>query len=96
MNRRNFLAALVAAPAIVRSESLMRIWVPPERAVITLDSLRNISRSLLKNAVPGPYMLFVHPDREADIRKWLGGVPDNIVFYQREILFPEADKQLRI
>lgn len=30
MNRRELLKGLVAAPAIVRSESLMRIWVPPQ------------------------------------------------------------------
>ncbi len=33
MNRRGFLAsclALSAAPAIVRAESLMKLWVPPQ------------------------------------------------------------------
>lgn len=33
MNRRGFLAGILAgtaAPSIVRSESLMRLWVPPQ------------------------------------------------------------------
>lgn len=36
--RRNFLKAavvVVAAPAIVKAENIMKIWVPPERTVIT-------------------------------------------------------------
>lgn len=34
MNRRGFLSGILAgtaAPAVVRSESLMRLWVPPQR-----------------------------------------------------------------
>lgn len=37
MNRRNFLAtclALSAAPAIVRAESLMKLWVPPQGIIL--------------------------------------------------------------
>ncbi len=37
MNRRGFLSAILAAgaaPAIVRAESLMKIFVPPERKII--------------------------------------------------------------
>lgn len=33
LTRRLFLAGAVAAPAIVRAESLMKLWVPPERKV---------------------------------------------------------------
>jgi hypothetical protein len=39
MRRRSFLAGLLAgaaAPAIVRAESLMKLWVPPAPRVITL------------------------------------------------------------
>lgn len=49
MNRRNFLlgsAAIVAAPAIVRAESLMKIWVPPAE-VLTVDRIRAIKAQLL-------------------------------------------------
>lgn len=38
VTRRNFLGAvlgLMAAPVIVRAESLMKIYVPPQKAVIT-------------------------------------------------------------
>ena len=31
LNRRSLLLGALAAPAIVRAESLMRIWVPPRR-----------------------------------------------------------------
>lgn len=31
LTRRLFLGAALAAPAIVRSESLMKLWVPPAR-----------------------------------------------------------------
>lgn len=37
MNRRDFLKTtglIVAAPAIVRAESLMKIWVPPEPKIL--------------------------------------------------------------
>lgn len=34
LTRRLFLGALVAAPAVVRAESLMKIWVPPEPKVV--------------------------------------------------------------
>ncbi len=39
MNRRGFLGAmlgLAAAPAIVKAENIMKIWVPPEPSIITL------------------------------------------------------------
>lgn len=39
MNRRNFLKSMIvlgAAPAIVSAGSLMKIWVPPEKKVMTL------------------------------------------------------------
>jgi hypothetical protein len=55
ITRRQFLkasAALVAAPAIVKAESLMPIWVPPEKKIVvrtldldemTLEDLRNLN-----------------------------------------------------
>lgn len=33
MNRRGFLGGLLAAPAIVRAEFLMKIWVPPKEVL---------------------------------------------------------------
>ena len=41
MNRRNFFKAMLAAasaPAIVKADSLMKIWVPPEKKIVTLPS----------------------------------------------------------
>lgn len=34
LNRRGFLGALLAAPAIVKAENIMRIWVPPAPKVV--------------------------------------------------------------
>lgn len=37
MNRRNFLGAMLAAasaPAVVKAENLMKIFVPPERKIL--------------------------------------------------------------
>ena len=37
MNRRHFLniiAAGLAAPAVVKAENIMRIWTPPEQAIV--------------------------------------------------------------
>lgn len=42
MNRRGFLNGILAtamAPAIVRSESLMKIWVPPQELIQVHDSV---------------------------------------------------------
>lgn len=35
LNRRGFLGALLAAPAIVKAENIMRIWVPPVPKVVS-------------------------------------------------------------
>jgi len=55
ITRRQFLkasAALVAAPAIVKAENLMPIWVPPEKKIVvrsldldemTLEDLRRLN-----------------------------------------------------
>jgi hypothetical protein len=40
LTRRLFLAGAVAAPAIVRAESLMKLWVPPERKVWVGEAIR--------------------------------------------------------
>ena len=42
MNRRDLLKGILVAgcfPAIVRAESLMKIWVPPEKKIITGDDV---------------------------------------------------------
>lgn len=42
MNRRGFLGAILAgaaAPAVVKAESLMKIWVPPEPKIWTLSPI---------------------------------------------------------
>lgn len=55
ITRRQFLkasAALVAAPAIVKAENLMPVWVPPEKKIVvrsldldemTLEDLRRLN-----------------------------------------------------
>ena len=38
MNRRDFLKTMIAAaaaPAIVKAENIMKVWVPPEKKIIT-------------------------------------------------------------
>lgn len=35
IHRRHFLAGLLAAPAIVHSENLMKLWVPKPDLVVT-------------------------------------------------------------
>jgi len=60
VSRRGFLTgilALGAAPAIVRAESLMRIWVPPQEMVIGYD---------LSSAVGGDLSCVVKARRLAD------------------------------
>lgn len=63
MQRRSFLGAMLAAaaaPAIVRSESLMRIYTPPQK-ILTLDDIyqeaygqfsseysKNLARSMMQ------------------------------------------------
>ena len=60
--RRGFLTgilALGAAPAIVRAESLMRLWVPPQE-LVTLDMLRQVKAELLANVGhPADKFIFV-------------------------------------
>lgn len=52
MKRRSFLATLLAAPAIVRAESLMPIWVPnlkialPDAIVLWGDGIRDDTQAL--------------------------------------------------
>lgn len=45
MNRRSFLGGLLAAPAIVRAESLMKIWVPPKEVLVVKDQQRYMAKS---------------------------------------------------
>lgn len=49
------MLALGAAPAIVRAESLMRLWVP-RQDVLTLDALRRAVRTLRDNGTIGERM----------------------------------------
>ncbi len=48
MNRRGFLTsclALSAAPAIVRAESLMKLWVPPQGLMVEPNTLNSFMHS---------------------------------------------------
>ncbi len=40
IGRRSILGMIVGAPAIVRAESLMKIWVPKNSGLITAPTLR--------------------------------------------------------
>lgn len=45
MSRRGFLGGLLAAPAIVRAESLMKIWVPPKEVLVPQDPRRYLAKN---------------------------------------------------
>lgn len=67
--RRGFLLgmlALGAAPAIVRAESLMRIWVPPQRNVLTLDMIRAARDRLMQDRWTEPFYVAMDPANERD------------------------------
>lgn len=60
MNRRGFLGGLigvVAAPAIVRAESLMKIWVPPVPKILTGERIALLQRQILMSAIPKEVLL---------------------------------------
>lgn len=45
MNRRNFLKSMIAvasAPAIVKAENIMKVWVPPEKKLIVGQSFADL------------------------------------------------------
>ena len=54
MNRRDFLKTMIAAaaaPAIVKADNIMKIWVPPEKRIINypelyVDGIRNDTPAL--------------------------------------------------
>ena len=66
--RRGFLLgmlALGATPAIVRAESLMRIWVPPQE-VLTLDMIRAARDRLMQDRWTEPFYVAMDPANERD------------------------------
>jgi|LakMenEpi03Aug12_release.lakeMendotaPanAssembly.Ray.scaffolds.fasta_scaffold2345287_1 hypothetical protein len=68
VSRRGFLTgmlALGAAPAIVRAESLMRLWVPPQE-VLTLDAIRRAASQLMANRMAEPYFVVIDPAHMED------------------------------
>lgn len=72
VSRRGFLTgmlALGAAPAIVRAESLMRIWVPPQRNVLTLDMMRAARDRLMQDRWTEPFYVAMHPSAEEAMRE---------------------------
>lgn len=65
VGRRAFILGLtsaLAAPAIVRAESLMKLWVPPKIALVNLneESLLSLILSLPPGALKQPGQLFIH------------------------------------
>lgn len=76
--RRGFLGALLAAaaaPAIVRAESLMRIYVPPAPAIV---------EPVWEAWAGDSYVAFAHPDMYADIMA-LGARTGEAVLYRGEL-----------
>lgn len=68
ITRRGFLTgmlALGAAPAIVRAESLMRIWVPRQE-VLTLDMIRALRDRLMQDRWTAPFYVAMDPANERD------------------------------
>ena len=66
--RRGFLTgmlALGAAPAIVRAESLMRLWVPPQE-ILTLDMIRAARDRLMQDRWTEPVYVAMDPANERD------------------------------
>lgn len=79
--RRGFLLgmlALGAAPAIVRAESLMRIWVPPQEIWARDEAIYR------GNHLADKYVVFVHPAWEESMRE-LMITGSATVIYTREV-----------
>ena len=53
MNRRSFITGCIAAstaPAFVKADSLMGLWIPKDAFVLTVDMQEDIMRSMLMAA----------------------------------------------
>lgn len=97
MNRRGFLTGLVgvvAAPAIVRSESLMKLWVPPQEIDLValhiqarLEAMRYaVSQTWKDAALYGTGAVQTYQE-------------NGLIRFRRVSpfeLFPEADNQLAV
>ncbi len=68
MNRRDFIASILAAgvaPAFVRSESLMRLWVPKRKGILEIlsgppymsDELIQLPNGVIAGCHPMPLVL---------------------------------------
>lgn len=78
MDRRGFLRGILAAaaaPAIVRAESLMRIYVPPEPAIVA---------PAWEAWAGDSYVAFVHPDMYAELMA-LGARTGEAALYRGEL-----------
>ncbi len=65
-SRRTFLlgaATALAAPAVVRAEGLMKLWVPPVPRIMTPEEMLNLSPALIQ---PGDFVTWLH-----DKHKWV-------------------------
>lgn len=66
------MLALGAAPAIVRAESLMRLWVPPQEISIANWKLND---EYYRGNVGHPadqFVFFIHPTWEESMRELIG------------------------
>jgi len=85
VSRRGFLTgmlALGAAPAIVRAESLMRLWVPPQALTIgRYDGFRFITSPIR----PDDYYIIMHPSLQEAMRELMITGSATII-YKHEVL----------
>lgn len=96
ITRRGFLTgmlALGAAPAIVRAESLMRIWVPRQELWVGYDLSNGTDESCVVTArkhtdgaieIADRYYIIMHPSAEEAMRE-LMITGSATVIYQREV-----------
>lgn len=96
VSRRGFLTgmlALGAAPAIVRAESLMRLWVPPQTLITGYDLSNGLDKSCIVKALQHTdgtveitdYVLFMHPSAEEAMRELITTGSARVI-YRGEVL----------
>lgn len=92
LSRRGFLTgmlALGAAPAIVRAENLMRLWVPPQELTIGryegFNFYEALPDELTARIRDDQYYIIMHPSIEQAMRELAFSGTTRII-YKREVL----------